>query len=68
MTKTEIIAELRRSAAEDADPWQGIDLDVFLKAADWLFDDEILRTKSDVYVGTFYLLIAHALEDECAAI
>lgn len=62
MTKAEIIAELRRSAREDADPWCDMRISAFFAVMDWYGvicgcgDPEIERT--------FFLLVACALEDK----
>jgi len=66
MTKTEIIAELRRSAAEDADPWYDAGTLAFWSAMNWY--DAICVVSDREVDRLFFLILAHALEDECAAI
>lgn len=66
MTKAEIIAELRRSAREDAHPWQEVSMRAFLATGNrWDFADFAGMDGYDFEQdGTFFLLVAHALEDE----
>ena len=65
MTRTEIIAELRRSAREDGIPW--LDVDSYAYAACYPYKrnekEAILLLERDD-CRTFFLLCAHALEDE----
>lgn len=68
MTKTEIIAELRRSAAEDKLPSEALDHDAWWNAIQWKCGEEALGSANPDAQRTYCLLIAHALEDECAAI
>lgn len=65
MNTKQIIAELRRSAVEDVNPWRGCDLDamdeaIYWKDSElfWLFD----MRRNDL--RTFYLLVAEAMESE----
>ena len=65
MTKTEIIAELRRSAVEDADPWIAVDDPTYYAAANMLtLQDRPVRWRGATRdaVSAFFLLCAHALE------
>lgn len=66
MTRTEIIEELRRSVREDADPaWGCADhayIDAHRRGAN-LRECALFLTPDDC--RTAYLLVAHALEDEC---
>ena len=64
MTKTAIIAELRRSAVEDADPWCGLDMLAFYAASDWLRLGEHMSEKSPNFLRTLILLVGCALETE----
>ena len=63
MTKSQIKAELRRSACEDEVPWDGISYDVFCVAVKFLEPHE---WKSELWADvtteqTFFLLVAEAL-------
>ena len=61
MTKTEIIAELRRSATEDADPYKSCHISAWLVALDF---GRSMRGSQKNNVRTFYLLVAEALEHD----
>lgn len=62
MTKTQIKAELRRSAAEDADPWRGVDIAAFNFAYyTWLLSTETLLYAQPDDLRTFFLLVAEAM-------
>lgn len=67
MTKSQIIAELRRSAAEDARPCCGVDHPGWLEARLWsspLWSSPFpLVWLHDDDCRTFFLLVACALED-----
>lgn len=68
MTKAEIIAELRRSAMEDRNPWKSVSDAAWGEAfCVWTDHDEIIvrELSAPNKCRTFYLLVAHALEDEC---
>lgn len=65
MTKTEIIAELRRSALEDKRPWMDMNDDAFDSTlCFWQIGDGASSTHASRMA---ILFVAHALEDECAA-
>lgn len=65
MTRAEIIAELRRSATEDGDPWAGLDVLAFRALTTiWLNAGELMFRLGYVSQCTFFLLVAHAMEDE----
>ena len=65
MTRAEIIAELRRSAREDADPWYGARSVAFVAAAKMCQIGESMGTEQAMKLRTFFLFVACALEDEC---
>ena len=61
MNRAEIAAELRRSACEDAS-WRQIDDEAFFEAIEFMVDDEERLTgHSTIKIGTFYLLVAEAI-------
>ena len=60
MTKTQIKAELRRSACEDDDPYMDIRTDAFNYARS--FSNFALANLTTSGVRTFYLLVAEAME------
>lgn len=63
MNTKQIIAELRRSAVEDASPWHGCDYTAWRCARlDWLFGSEQLLGARKDHIRTFYLLVAEAME------
>ena len=68
MNRKQIIAELRRSAMEDADPWVDVDGIAFSEQLYWRtwITPEITSYQADrkIHMRTFYLLVACALEDE----
>jgi len=59
MTKSQIKAELRRSACEDEDPWIGVDIRCFNACIP--FKDRDLASMRISDLRTFYLLVAEAL-------
>ena len=63
MTKTEIIAELRRSAREDADPWYDMHALAFWGV---VRDFDVMKCggQSIEVERLFFLILACALEDE----
>lgn len=68
MTRSEIIAELRRSATEDADPWKDVGGVAFLEQFHWR---TWLTTEKAAWEGdrkshlrTYFLFVACALESE----
>lgn len=61
MNKTEIIAELRRSACEDEVPFFNADIAAWYTALTWLECDRLSGLTTDE-LRTFYLLVACALE------
>lgn len=66
MTRTEIIEELRRSAREGGDCYD-LGFDAFHEALEFrsnVTKNEILGEATSEHWRTFYLLVAHALEDE----
>ena len=66
MTRAEIIAELRRSATHDRYPWAFVQSFAFEGACEFKRGEkEALCDLSDKNCRTFFLLCAHALEDEC---
>lgn len=66
MTRAEIIAELRRSAREDADPVRDMRKVAFWAGVDYFTGKifSVLVMQPDD-ARTFILLVACALEDEC---
>ena len=66
MTRAEIIAELRRSAREDADPWDGVDVErAWAELCARKIYGECMSDLKKNDCRTFFLLVACALEDEC---
>ena len=63
MTKTEIIAELRRSAAEDADPLLGVGTFAFQESNQWIVEPHAYKYNAN-NERMFFLLVACALESE----
>ena len=65
MNTKQIIAELRRSACEDADPFARCDSFAFDAARGWKdnLDLSLLYMKRKD-IRTFYLLVAEAMESE----
>ena len=62
MTKAEIRAELRRSACEDKDPWEGVSLKAFVATGTyWLNKDESMINESAKNLRIFFLLVAEAM-------
>jgi hypothetical protein len=63
MNTKQIIAELRRSACEDDDPWEGCNANAFSVVHDmtghayWFYAND---QENDI--RTFYLLVAEAME------
>lgn len=63
MTKSQIRAELRRSAMEDAEPWNAVGDDAYYAVAgttwpeDWPRDEKV----TDSHVRMFFLIVAEAL-------
>lgn len=66
MTNDQIIAELRRSAVEDADPWACVRGAAFDAAYKLREDREEIRLLSFGDCRTFFLLVAEALESSNA--
>ena len=64
MTKAEIIAELRRSAAEDVAPWCSVAEPAFDEAYDFCDGSGSIFSMRDGDRRTFFLFVACALEDE----
>ena len=64
MTKTEIIAELRRSAAEDARPVANLLHAAYMLAIDFTGDFEHPMHMRHDDCRTFFLLVACALDTE----
>ena len=64
MNRKQIIAELRRSATEDFDPWMGSRLPANDLAETWMDGGRPLCLAPIEKARTFYLLVACALEDE----
>ena len=63
MTKTEIIAELRRSAVEDAFAYD-VSFEAFGEVLHMRrYYKEMIIDAGDAHWRTFYLLVAHALEE-----
>lgn len=63
MTRAEIIAELRRSATEDRDPWSSVHFHAFKDACAHTMEGEATICLSNGDLRTFFLLVACALED-----
>ena len=61
MNRKHIIAELRRSATEDADPWCGVDRGVFYMLGHWRETGEFIGDKSDDFLRLFFLIVAAAM-------
>lgn len=62
MTKSQIKAELRRSAMEDADPWDGVGHDAFHAAGQFCWpDSKYIDSLSNNAMRIFFLLVAEAL-------
>lgn len=61
MTKSQIKAELRRSACEDMDPWEGVHIDAFLEACKWRCGKEYLIKMKLNDLRSFFLLVSEAL-------
>lgn len=66
MTKDQIIAELRRSAVEDVDPWHGVKFDAFDAACNFKEVYKLMERLSRDDLRTFFLLVAEALESSNA--
>lgn len=66
MNKREIIDGLRQDAESPKGPWHG-DVRVFADAQKFVEyrRGETLTSLSEPDIRTLYLLVAHALEDEC---
>lgn len=64
MTRAQIIAELRRSATEDLDPWSSVQFHASEVACDHTMKAEATFYLSNGDLRTFYLLVACSLEDE----
>lgn len=62
MTKTEIIAELRRSVNEDNDPWYDMAQAAFWASAKFCSGETC--DDNNTSERTFFLLVACALESE----
>lgn len=60
MNKSQIKAELRRSACEDEYPWDGISVAAFMHAREFAGNKFIWDLKPDAQ-RTFFLLVAEAL-------
>ena len=60
MTKSQIKAELRRSACEDDMPWREVDEDVWGVVCDWHHGMYVLFSKPDDQ-RMFFLFLAEAL-------
>lgn len=64
MTKAEIIAELRRSVVEDALAYD-VSFEAFGEVLHMRrYGKEMIIDAEDAHWRTFYLFVAHALEDE----
>lgn len=63
MTRAQIIAELRRSATEDRDPWSSVQFPAFKDACAHTMAGEETMHLSITDIRTFYLLVACAMED-----
>ena len=62
MTKKEIRAELRRSACEDKDLWEGVSLHAFVAVVNhWLPRGESMLNESPKNLRIFFLLVAEAM-------
>ena len=61
MTKTEIRAELRRSACEDDDPWQCGPSAFYFAVSNFVVDRERLLGARHDDLRMLYLLVAEAL-------
>ena len=64
MTKTKIIAELRRSALEDERPLFEMAFPAWSEQSDWRDRGEWFPFWEDRELRTYLLLVACALEDE----
>ena len=65
MTKTEIIAELRRSAVEDGIPWLDVESDAYAACYPYKRDEkEVILFLEHDDCKTFFLLVACAMESE----
>lgn len=64
MNKKQIIAELRRSAMEDESPWHFIGEGAFGDAVIFAGGEGSIFGLGPDNQRTFFLLVAHALEDE----
>lgn len=64
MTKAEIIAELRRSAAEDGNCAMEMKQDAWDVVHSFWRTGDRLSNEGDAQYRMFVLLVAHALEDE----
>jgi hypothetical protein len=66
MNTKKIIAELRRSACEDAQPFFGVSYSAYLAAVNYSLDaNNTYRSfafKKPEVISTFYLLVAEAME------
>lgn len=63
MTKSQIKAELRRSALEDSDPFWGLAEPAFSEACEFKRPSESLFGPGIDGLRTFYLLVAEAIDD-----
>lgn len=61
MTKTQIKAELRRSACEDGYPYVSCNFSACLKLHEFYDTDEWVTDLNDYDQRTFFLLVAEAL-------
>lgn len=61
MTKSQIKAELRRSALEDADPFWGLGEPAYSEVFEFKQTDDALWVADFDDLRTFYLLVAEAL-------
>ncbi len=61
MTKTQIKAELRRSAMEDGDPFYGVSREAFHVARFYRGDEDSMSLMGFTELRIFFLLIAEAL-------
>jgi hypothetical protein len=60
MTRADIKAELRRSACEDFDPWDGVGYEAFCMASN-LSSGYLSRRTPPPILRIFFLLVAEAI-------
>ena len=60
MTRAEIRAELRRSACEDADPWN-VENEAFMDVVAYINPGEFMLGMNYTAMRVLYLLVAEAL-------